>query len=1098
MYHWKQKLSHATLEWESRFNTKSRDYNELRNNYASLDKTFKESQTKLNTLESQVQEHTSLTQKLSEEKNLLSNQLKKYEVSTLEFQKTISNLEEVKLKHQETLPLIEANQQEIEKHKKEAEVLAKQKKELTGVVNGLKDYRTRYEDAYLQLTKQKKVLESAQESIGKLEQALILEREEGPKVLELSGKLRWVQSEKELLLNQLAQMELWMERAAFDQLRGDAEHVLFTEKAAKDIDTPVSTDTVIQTYQVKLWEKEGALRWAEDEKLGLVKKIEELEYAGQSLTETRKDEKPIESVEAEKIEDLTRSIGVDQNGKLTHLAMELEETLEEKHSLSNQLAELNTQLEGLLTDKESLSQLTQSQRDTIDELTGRFRWNQLAETELKQTNSDLKEKLDIRFDQLEKEKEQTLKLAESLKLRENEFLELEKRFASEQVAQALIESEEMDEMKMRLDELLSTTYQAAEDHWNHLAENSRLSLSLKQAEAYVGQYASEIEQLKRHEAENKAELISLFDQVQSLQETAYSAAQSTTDHEAENVRLAHSVKGLEDEIEVLSEIKEQKEALESELSDLRESAYSAAQSTIDHEAENVRLAHTLKGLKDEIEVLSEVKGQKEALEKELSNLRESAYSAAQITTDHEAENVRLAYALKGLRDEIEVLGEIEGQKEALESELSDLRESAHLAAQEQIDKEAENLRISLRTKSLEEELMNFKGIESEKESLTMELEELRSTAYAAAKQQVDDEGALIRQTLNLQQMSQQLAGIQQETEKEKELLKEEIKILSESMDASEKGRMEHQKKVEELEKALNQTKDQLAEIRSQKDSDNFLLHEFSGTQTLLEEEKDHLTRQVKELRQSAQLAAQQSADNLGELSRMQLELAKAKREIHTLEGEMQDGASQIQQLQAQMIQQDKQHTREVEEMEEALKLSEAQLEMDQIGESQKAEELAQRIAELEEALKSAQTEKAQKNLRIAQLETRVAALSQNEQEDFPAFPNNSPATVSFALELTEEEKDHIRQRIFQRRGELELNYGRMGIASSSERDDLTQIEGIDAFTEERLNLIQIYCFGQIANFSDEEVNSITESLELTPGIITQKNWIQQAKKLKKK
>ena len=998
MYHWKQKLSNATLEWESRFNTKSRDYNELRNNYSSLDKTFKESQTKLLAMESQVQESTHLSKQLSEEKIQLSSQLKKYEVSTLEFQKTISNLEEVKNKHQETLPIIKANQQEIERHKKEAEILAKQKKDLTGVVNGLKDYRTRYEDTYLQLTKQKKELENAHSQMEELELALKREREEGPRVLELTGKLRWIQSEKEVLTGQIKEMELWMEDAAFTQLKVDAQQALSSEPVAEEVTLP--SEEILQPYQVQLWEKEGELRWAEEEKLSLSKKIEELEYARQSLLEKEAEEKEaVDEVPKEEAIPVEPK-GLDQNGKLTHLAIELEEVLDEKHTIGEQLTEMHTQLEGLVAEKESLSQLSQSQQDTIYELKGRIRWAQWDEGDLQQSNSELKQKLEVRFDQLEKEKEQTLRLTESLKLRENEFQELEKRMASEQVAQALIESEERDEMQSRLEDLLSSTYKAAADQWDQLAENTRLSLSLKKAEEHVGAYTSELEALKLQEAQNKEELIRLFDQVQELQESAYSAAQWTADHQAENTRLDHT--------------------------------------------------------------------------------------------------------LKGLRQKIDALSAVEAQKEALETELTDLRESAYLAAQEQADQEAESLRVSLRTKSLEEQLTHFQGVEAEKAILLEELdelrntaEELRNTAYVAAKQQADDEGSLIRHALSIQQMGQQLESIQAETKKEKNLLQEEIESLHQSMEASEKDRMEHQKKVEELEEALKNAEQQLEEIHTQKNADEVLFQEITGSQTLLEEEKQQLSTQLKELRESTQMAAQHSADNLGELTRIQLDLGKARKEISSLEGEIQSGSEQIQQLQAQMIQQDKEHTREVEEMEEALKLSHSLV--DQKLDPEKAEELTKKIQELEEALNRAQTEKAQKNLRIAQLESRVEDLStKNEPEDFPAFPNDIPASVSFALELTEEEKDLIRQRIFEKRENLELNFGRIGIASGADRDDLTQIDGIDAFIEERLNLIQIYCFAQIANFSEEESTSITEVLELTPGIIDQKDWIQQAKKLRKK
>ncbi|MEM6629249.1 MAG: hypothetical protein AAF694_06230 [Bacteroidota bacterium] len=1064
MYFWKQKLSNATLEWESRFNTKSRDYNELRNNYSSLDKNLKASQTKVEDLESKFLESNTLSQKLSEEKHVLTDQLKRFEASNLEFQKKISNLEIVKDKHQQALPILEANQLEIEKYKREVEILGKQKQELSGVINGLKDFRTRYEDIYLQLNKQKEQLEISSTKVGELERAIEVERKEGPKVLELTGKLRWIQAEKNLLVDQLSQLELVMEEAAFAQLRADVRSLIPTEEAPS-VEVVVQPDPALQTYQVKLWEKEGELRWSEEDKRTLTQKIEELEYAKQTISEPHDGEKIFEENGIQEVIQAFEPIAIDKEGKLTQLALELEVLAIEKTQTEQELEELlgvqtslKSQLKELAKEKGSLFQITQSQLETIDELNGRIRWSKWEEDELTESNKELKEKLDIRFKQWEEEQEKAVQLAEAVKVKENEVQEIEQRLAAEQVAQALIESEEMEEMKFRIEELQASTYLAAEDQWNQLAEQSRLSLLLKHAEAKAQQYGSEVERLSQEGTENREELIQLFDQVQALQNSAYAAAQWTTDHEAENARLAHSFSKLREEIEALNQVESQNERLQEELLELRESTYLAAQVQADSEAESTRNSLHTKTLKSQL-----VKFQGIASEKEI------------------------------LLAELEDVKKIASEKELLQEELENLKWVA--SEKEQLQEELEGLKgIVSEKESLQQELKGLKGVVSEKDSLQLEVDGLRSTTHTAAKQLADDEASLVRQQLHLQVLEAQLQTIQLETENEKSQLREEIEALHQSMEASEKDRMEHQKRVEELEQKLMESQSKIEEFTSEKNSDSFLLQEMSGTQALLEQERTQLLEQLQNLRESTQLAAQNSADNLGELARMHLDLGKAKQEIHSLEEEIQNGAVQIQQLQAQMIQQDQKHTREVEEIQESLQLTQSQ----ELATSEtKVQELATRITELEEELKNVQTERGEKDLRITQLEARIGELSSIDREEFPAFPT-TPASVSFALELTEEEKDNVRQRIFERREELELNFGRIGIAASTERDELTQIEGIDTFTEERLNLIQIYCFRQIANFSEEEIRTITEALELTPGIIPQKNWIQQAKDLRKK
>lgn len=76
-----------------------------------------------------------------------------------------------------------------------------------------------------------------------------------------------------------------------------------------------------------------------------------------------------------------------------------------------------------------------------------------------------------------------------------------------------------------------------------------------------------------------------------------------------------------------------------------------------------------------------------------------------------------------------------------------------------------------------------------------------------------------------------------------------------------------------------------------------------------------------------------------------------------------------------------------------------------------------------------------------------------------------------------------------------IYYNRIGIAKREEADDLTIISGIGGWIKEKLNVLDIYTFRQISNFSEEDVHAVTEAIEYFPGRIERDEWILQAKEL---
>ncbi len=94
------------------------------------------------------------------------------------------------------------------------------------------------------------------------------------------------------------------------------------------------------------------------------------------------------------------------------------------------------------------------------------------------------------------------------------------------------------------------------------------------------------------------------------------------------------------------------------------------------------------------------------------------------------------------------------------------------------------------------------------------------------------------------------------------------------------------------------------------------------------------------------------------------------------------------------------------------------------------------------------------------------------------------------------DKSELLKRIRDRQGRI--YFDRLGIAHKHEANNLTLIDGLGLWVEERLNTLGIYTFDQISKLTHEDIETITEVLEIIPGRIEQDNWVSQARDLAKK
>jgi predicted flap endonuclease-1-like 5' DNA nuclease len=94
---------------------------------------------------------------------------------------------------------------------------------------------------------------------------------------------------------------------------------------------------------------------------------------------------------------------------------------------------------------------------------------------------------------------------------------------------------------------------------------------------------------------------------------------------------------------------------------------------------------------------------------------------------------------------------------------------------------------------------------------------------------------------------------------------------------------------------------------------------------------------------------------------------------------------------------------------------------------------------------------------------------------------------------TEEMRLELLERIRARKAKI--FYDRIGMAQKEQADDLTVINGIGGWIEKKLNVLDIYTFQQISNFTKVDVHLVTEAIEYFPGRIERDEWILQAKEL---
>ena len=169
---------------------------------------------------------------------------------------------------------------------------------------------------------------------------------------------------------------------------------------------------------------------------------------------------------------------------------------------------------------------------------------------------------------------------------------------------------------------------------------------------------------------------------------------------------------------------------------------------------------------------------------------------------------------------------------------------------------------------------------------------------------------------------------------------------------------------------------------------------------------------------------------------------------------------------------------------------------------QKAEqEVVKARAEVEEATKKAEVEEAE-----AEEARLIAEMEEEEAKEARAEASAAKRKLADAIlkaeiagkdvqGITSEVEDEKREllileRVGKRRSSID--WEKIGEFEGSLSDDLTLINGIDEFTQRKLNSLGVFSYKQLSRMDSTNAGKVNDALEMLPGKIIEMDWTKQA------
>ena len=170
------------------------------------------------------------------------------------------------------------------------------------------------------------------------------------------------------------------------------------------------------------------------------------------------------------------------------------------------------------------------------------------------------------------------------------------------------------------------------------------------------------------------------------------------------------------------------------------------------------------------------------------------------------------------------------------------------------------------------------------------------------------------------------------------------------------------------------------------------------------------------------------------------------------------------------------------------------------AEALKAEEQKKKVEqEIEESHKfksetARKAESVEKDIEKIQSEMKAkeTALVGVETEAMKAEREAAHAELQLKANILDRE-----ELIIQRVGlkAVQINWAQIGESEDQRPDDLTRIQGLDDFSQRKLNALGIHTYDQISKMDPLTADVVNDAMEFTPGRIAKMMWTQQAMQL---
>ena len=232
------------------------------------------------------------------------------------------------------------------------------------------------------------------------------------------------------------------------------------------------------------------------------------------------------------------------------------------------------------------------------------------------------------------------------------------------------------------------------------------------------------------------------------------------------------------------------------------------------------------------------------------------------------------------------------------------------------------------------------------------------------------------------------------------------------------------------------------------------------------------------------------------------DVSDSQADIEQLEAEMERLQAEMEKKKAALESSKKEPLPEKESLKESLDDEKERLSIEASDAIVKAEEEVELAKEeVSEAIKRAEQEEAE-----AEEARLVAEMEEDEAREAKAYAEAAKRKLDDALrkadlagkgaeQFTEEmEREKREGLILERVAERgdSLDWSKIGISEGNNPDDLSLINGIEEFTQRKLNALGIFTFRQIANIDSDAGKDVNDALELLPGKVAELAWAQQA------